>query len=103
MRSDDIIKAAAFVMRGKNKKAVFLALGEPKMPRDIMLEVFGAKSESYFSIVSRALSELQDAGLIEIINPDDKTGRMYRLTKQGDEVARFLQRERKVKTLLLNK
>ena len=90
MSQDDIIRAVAFVKRGKNKHAVFLALTEPMMPRDLMLMVFKKKSETNFSIISRALADLQSEDLVEIINPEEKTGRIWRPTKKGTAVQTFL-------------
>jgi len=94
MEKDEVIKAAAFIMRGKNKKAVFLILDEPMMPRDIMVTVFKKKSENAFSIVSRALADLQGEDLVECMNPEEKTGRIWQLTKKGKVVRAFFQKQK---------
>ena len=78
-----VLEDVAFVKRGKNRYRVFLALTQPALPSELARAVFGSTSNTHFNMVSRALSELSTAGLVEIINPAEKTGRIYRLTKRG--------------------
>ena len=40
--------------------------------------------------VSRALKQLKQNGLVYLINPDAKKGRLYRLTDEGMEVLKNL-------------
>lgn len=77
----------SFVKRGKNRKRVFLALDKPMMPSELVLKIYGKSSNTYFNLVSRALSELKSKKLVEIVNPRQKTGRIYRKTKFGKQVA----------------
>lgn len=92
--SDEILRSVAYVKRGKNRKKVLEALSEPAIPSEIMLLIYGKYSESFFATVSRALAELHEAGLVEILNPEERTGRMYRMTILGKGVLQFLQKER---------
>jgi DNA-binding MarR family transcriptional regulator len=96
MVSEDVVKAVAFVKRGKNKQAVFLALDGHMMPSDIIIKVFGKKSEIAYSVVSRALSDLERESLVELLNPEEKTGRLYFLTKKGIAVQEFIRRQQTV-------
>ena len=80
----------SFIKRGKNRKTVFLALDKPMMPSELMLKIFGKSSNTYFNIISRALGELTDKRLIEIVNPKDKTGRIYQKTKLGAKVDKMI-------------
>ena len=73
----------SFVKRGKNRKKVFLALDKPLMPSELVLKIYGKSSNTYFNLVSRALIELNKKKVIEIVNPKEKTGRIYRKTKLG--------------------
>lgn len=52
------------------------------MPSEIVKKVFGKTSNTYFNVVSRALAELESAGLIKCLNPKEKTGRFYHLTQE---------------------
>ncbi len=63
-----------------------MAIDKPMMPSEIVIKIYGKNSNTAFNIVSRALSELTKKGLIEILNPKEKTGRIYRRTKLGDKI-----------------
>lgn len=92
--SDEILRSVAYVKRGKNRKKVLEALSEPAIPSEIMLFIYGRHSESAFATVSRALAELQEKGLVELLNPEERTGRMYKATPLGKSVLQFLQKEK---------
>ena len=85
-----VLDLVGYVKRGKNRKIVFLALDKPMMPSELMRKMYNKKSNTYFNLVSRALSELTEKKLIEIVNPNEKTGRIYRKTKLGVEVEKKL-------------
>jgi DNA-binding HxlR family transcriptional regulator len=95
MSSDEIIRLVAFVKRAKNRRKVLETLQQPMLPSELMLAVFGSASESYFSTISRALRELEEQKIVELINPKERTGRTYRLTRKGEEVISFIQRQRR--------
>ena len=81
-----LIDFVSFVKRGKNRKKVFLALDKPMMPSELMLKIYGRSSSTYFNLVSRALSELKNKKLIAVVNPKEKTGRIYKKTRLGEKV-----------------
>ena len=81
--SKDLTLLVAKVKRGSNRKKVLEAIEENIMPSELVKKIYGKQSNTHFNIVSRALSELRELGLIEIVNPEERTGRMYRLTKLG--------------------
>ncbi len=83
----------SYLKRGKNRKKVFEALDKPMMPSELVLKIYKKNSNTYFNIVSRALAELKSKKLVEILNPRDKTGRIYQKTKLGNDVTK------KMKTL----
>ena len=86
----ELLNEIGFVKRGKNRKEVFLALDKPMMPSEIVLKLYKKNNSSYFVLVSRALTELKNKKLIEIVNPEEKTGRIYRRTKLGENVVKGL-------------
>ncbi|MAF99315.1 MAG: transcriptional regulator [Nanoarchaeota archaeon] len=85
-----LLDLVSFVKRGKNRKKIFSFLDKPMMPSELMRKIFGKTSNTYFNLVSRALCELKDEKLIEIVNPKNKTGRIYRKTKLGKSVEKKL-------------
>ena len=87
-------EAVAFVKKAKNRKAVIEILHSPRIPSEIVRIIYGRSSETFFATISRALRELEGEGLIEIINPKEHTGRLYRLTSKGIAVRDQLLKEK---------
>jgi len=85
-----ILNLVGYVKRAKNRQIVFLALDKPMMPSELMRKIYNKTSNTYFNLVSRALSELKEKNLIEIVNPKEKTGRIYQKTKLGKDVEKLL-------------
>lgn len=71
----------SFVKRSKYRKKVLQALSEPSMPSELADEL-----DLHQSHVSRALIELKDKDLVEVLNPEDKQGRLYSKTEEGEEI-----------------
>jgi DNA-binding transcriptional ArsR family regulator len=86
----ELLKAISFIKRGKNRKIVFMNLDKPMMPSELVMKIYKSNSNTYFNLVSRALSELKEKKLVEVINPEDRTGRIYKRTKKGKRVAKEL-------------
>lgn len=77
----------SYVKRGKNRKKVFMVMENNSiMPSEISNKVYGSSSNTNFTLVSRALSELTEKDLIKIVNPEAKTGRLYELTTKGKKL-----------------
>ena len=77
---------AAKVKRAANRKRTLLALDKPMMPSELLKKIYNKNSSTYFNIVSRALAELVNLKLVKVINPKEKTGRIYELTNLGKKV-----------------
>ena len=86
----ELLKEVGFVKRGKNRKIVFENLNGPMMPSELVVKIYGKSSNTYFNLVSRALSELREKKLVEVINPKERTGRIYRRTGFGKRIAKEL-------------
>ena len=75
-----------YVQRSKYRQNVLKALeNDVLMPKEIA-EQSGIKTNH----VSKVLSELRSKGLVELLNPEVKKGRIYRLTSLGDEIVEHL-------------
>ena len=81
-----LLDLVSFAKRGKNRKKVFMALDKPMMPSELVLKIYGKNSNTYFNLVSRALSELKNKKLVTVANPKEKTGRIYTKTSLGKKV-----------------
>jgi len=55
------------------------------MPKEI-----AERSNIKTNHVSKVLSELKSKELIELVNPEARKGRLYRLTDVGDEIVEHL-------------
>lgn len=86
----ELLKVIGFIKRGKNRKKVFMNLDKPMMPSELVIKIYKSNSNTYFNIVSRALAELKDKKLVEVVNSEDRTGRIYKRTKEGEKVAKEL-------------
>lgn len=71
-----------FVQRSTYRQRVLAALEDNVLMPTEISERSGIKTNH----VSKVLSELKSKDLIEIINPEARKGRLYRLTSVGDEI-----------------
>ena len=83
------INAFAFVKRSKNRQQIIKIISNNfKTPSEIVEEM-----DVRFSLISRTLSELKDKNIVECINENDKTGRLYKLTENGLKIYNELMQE----------
>ena len=80
-------KTLEFIKRSTYRQNVLKAL-----ENDVLMPIEIAKrSNIKTNHVSKVLVELKSKGLIEIINPEVRKGRLYRLTDVGDEIVEKLE------------
>ncbi len=70
-----------FVKRSDYRRRILEALESPLIPKEI-----AEKTDIHQSNVSRTLGQLREKDLVQVMNPDAKTGRIYALTEKGEEV-----------------
>lgn len=87
----ELLVAVGFVKSGKNRRDIFIALDKPMMPSELVVKIYGKSSNTYFTLVSRALGELRKRKLVEVVNPGERTGRIYRRTALGKRVVEELE------------
>ena len=66
----ELLKAIGFIKRGKNRRKIFANLDKPMMPSELVIKIYKKSSNTYFNLVSRALSELKKKKLVEVIIPE---------------------------------
>ena len=76
MSWDDI----SYVVASKTRKSIMLKLETPRTPTFIAKDL-----NLNLANVSRSLSELEDKGMIVCLTPDQRTGKIYSLTKKGNK------------------
>ena len=75
-----------FVQRSTYRQRVLTALEDNVlMPTEI-----AKRSSIKTNHVSKVLSELKSKELIELVNPEARKGRLYRLTDNGEEIVEKL-------------
>ena len=52
--------------------------------------IYGKNSSTYFTIISRALRELDKLKLVNVLNEKERVGRLYKITKKGKNILKFV-------------
>lgn len=84
MDKDDIDKLTFFILRGKNKKEVFTIL--MKNYPITQAQIFN-QSKMYRTHVGRTIRIFEEVGIVECINPDEKTYKLYKPTDKAKKIA----------------
>ena len=79
-------KQVGFVLRSDQRKRIVLLLKSPKTPSQLAKTL-----KSSISNISLKLIDLEKQGIIECVNPKEKKGRIYALTKIGKGVLKKLE------------
>lgn len=74
----------AWVKRGKARKAVLVLLNDSNMP--LAAKDIGSKLHYSIPQVSYVLRELSEKNIVECLNPKDKIGRLYKISKDGNNI-----------------
>ena len=85
------VKAFTYVKRSKNRQDIIKIIATSRItPSEIKEEM-----NSSFSLTSRALRDLLDHDIVECMNPEARTGRVYYLTDLGLEIYNELESRKK--------
>ena len=83
---DETLKILGYVVSSTYRTEVMKTLiDKPKIPSQIAADT-GIK----LNHISNVLNQLKKKGLIRLINPEDKKGRIYELTDVGLEISKEL-------------
>ncbi|HIG94257.1 MAG: hypothetical protein QT05_C0052G0025 [archaeon GW2011_AR13] len=75
------IKDLSWIKRGKQRREIIIHLNGPQTPTEI------AKKAIYsLNHTSKILNEFKKHQIVRLLNPEDKTGRLYELTQKGKMV-----------------
>ena len=74
-----------WVVRGKQRKKIIKAMDKTKIPTEI-------KEETKLSLnnVSDVLREFKKKKIVRVLNPKEKTGRLYKLTPKGMRIKEMI-------------
>ncbi len=75
-----------WIVRGKQRKKVIKVMNKPRIPTEI-------KEETKLSLnnVSDVLRKFRKKKIAKCINPEEKTGRVYKLTTKGMKIREMIE------------
>lgn len=83
---DKLIILTEYVKQSTNRTKVLKTIGINILkPTDIT-----KKTNIHINNVSRSLKQLKEKGLVEILNPESKRGRLYKITEEGKRILKNL-------------
>jgi len=83
-KDKETLRKYAYVISSEVRRKIMIALAKkPLTPTQIAEE-----TELNLSQVSRNLKSLREKELVELINPEDKKGRLYRLKEDGEWIVK---------------
>lgn len=68
----------SWIKRGKQRKEIIVHIDDKETPTEI-----ANKSKYSLNHTSRILNEFRKHGFVKLLNPKQKTGRLYELTEKG--------------------
>jgi len=71
----------SYVIASKTRKSITLRLENPRTPTFLAKDL-----DLNIANVSRAVTELENKGIVVCLTPKQKVGKIYSLTKRGKEV-----------------
>ena len=74
IRSEDL----SWIKRGKQRREIIVHIDDKETPTEI-----AHKSKYSLNHTSRILNEFRKQGFVKLLNPKQKTGRLYELTEKG--------------------
>ena len=78
MSWDDV----SYVIASKTRKSVISRLETPRTPTLLAKDL-----DLNLANISRAITELEDKGIVVCLTPKHKVGKIYSLTKKGKDIA----------------
>ena len=84
------LKLLAWIVRGSQRREIIKVMNGMKIPAQIYKEAIKLNPKITRNSVSDVLREFIKKGITRCINPDEKQGRFYILTKKGRELIKNL-------------
>ena len=80
-------KDYSWIARGKQRRKIIKSLNKGKIPTEI-------KDDTKISLnnVSDVLREFRKKKIAKVLNPKEKTGRIYKLTPKGKRIREMLEK-----------
>lgn len=80
------IELLSYIKKSSQRKSILLSLNKILTPTEIKDKTKLAPAQ-----ISRTLREFLGLELVECLNPNEKTGRLYKRTQKGDKISQYLE------------
>ena len=87
------LKLYAWVVRGRQRTAIMKVMSKPQTPTEIRKKSIQYNLKISLNNASDILRSFVGQGLAVCLNEEAKTGRLYQLTKEGEEIRDELMKE----------
>lgn len=77
----------SYVIASKTRRSIILKLETPRTPTFLAKDL-----DLNLANVSRAITELEDKGIVVCLTPKQKVGKIYSLTKKGKDIISKIQK-----------
>ena len=84
------LKLYVWIVRGKQRIAIIRAMYKPLTPTEIRKQSKQYNEKISLNNTSDVLRGFVKQGIAICLNPEDKTGRLYKLTDNGEEIRKDL-------------
>lgn len=84
------MKLLAWVLRGSQRRVILKVMDKPMIPAQIYEKAVVHNKKITRNSVSDVLREFRKKRLVVCINPEEKKGRIYRLTQKGKQIRKKL-------------
>jgi ArsR family transcriptional regulator, cadmium/lead-responsive transcriptional repressor len=84
------LELVSWILRGSQRRVIFEVLEGKMIPAQIFQKARLINKKITRNNVSDILREMRENNLVECLNPNEKKGRIYQLTKKGLEVKKEL-------------
>jgi len=71
----------AWIKRSRQRQRVIRLLRDPKTPTDVAQSL-----DIHIAQASRSMRQMEEKGVVQVLNPEDKLGRLYVVTDEGEEI-----------------
>lgn len=82
----EVLYDTVWVKRGKQKRAVMMVMEKPMFPSEIQKKAKTINPKLSLNNTSDIVRSFTEHGLAHCLNPKEKIGRLYELTKKGKRV-----------------
>lgn len=82
----NFLKDLIWIRRGSQRRAIIQVMSKPMFPSEIQKKVKEINQKISLNNCSDVLRSFVKVKIAECVNPHEKVGRLYKLTKKGERI-----------------